>query len=197
MTEQRAGDVEPHVYIREIGGPGEAFHKVILTSDTGDHVTVHTTNGTYEFDRDEVVEVAHRYLVSFGSVYRYEPHPVLGYWPELGQDAVLEVFADSDLDARKATIDLIGSAWCAVYGPTNPPGWEALNLGTLEAAVEDPKPKSWTVGCQVTLNADGSLELHLEDVEGDLTEAGAPRALVAGFGERTQFYDPDIQWVKR
>jgi hypothetical protein len=195
MTEQRAGDVEPHVYIREIGGPGEAFHKVILTSDTGDHVTVHTTNGTYEFDRDEVVEVAHRYLVSFGSVYRYEPHPVLGYWPELGEDAVLWVYATDKDDARTKVFSLIGKEWCAIYGPTDPPGWKVLNLGSLEAAVQDPRPTSWTCGVQFTINADGTMELDLGDAPGLLGDDGCPLSVLNLLEEKLDYMTSTVGWV--
>jgi hypothetical protein len=136
------------------------------------------------------------FMVSFGSMYHTEPHPTLGFWPELG-DGVLTVEADDRFAARSLIFDLIGKAWCAIYGPDDPPSWGPANLGPLLDALDDPHPTSWTVGCQVTLNADGTLELHMEDVEGDLGEAGAPRGLVTDLGMRLQFYDPDIQWVKR
>ena len=144
--------------------------------------------------RGQVVEV---YLVSFGTDYKREPHPVLGYWPELGEDAVLEVYAANDYDARVKVFELIDRNWCALYGPTNPPGWDALNLGSLEAAVKDPKPTSWTVGAQVTLNADGTVELHMEDVTVDLTEEGAPPTLVRTLDEILEHSRPEIVWADR
>jgi hypothetical protein len=137
------------------------------------------------------------YLVSFGSVYKRAPHPVLGYWPELGEDAVLEVQAKTDSAAREITHRLIGSAWCAIYGPTDPPGWEVLNLGSLEAAVQDPKPTSWTVGVQFTANADGTYELHVEDAADDLAFEGAPPSIVKALSDLTDYNEPEISWVVR
>lgn len=138
-----------------------------------------------------------RYLVSFGGEYKRTAHPVLGFWPELGQDAVLEVWAYDKNEAREATFGMIDKHWCAIYGPTDPPGWEVLNLGLLADAVNDPKPTCWTVGVQMTLNADGTLELHLEDATGDLAAEEAPPDLVRDLDERLEFWSPTVGWGKR
>lgn len=137
------------------------------------------------------------YLVSFGGQYKHTPHAVLGYWPELGEDAVLEVQARDVTEARAITHNLIGPAWCAIYGPTDPPGWDYKNLGSLEAAVAEPRDSSWTVGVQLTVNADGTLELHVEDVTADLYAEGAPVAVVEAFDEITDRNRPSVRWVPR
>ena len=137
------------------------------------------------------------YLVSFGAVYKNAPHPVLGYWPELGDDAVLEVQATSMDEAREKVYALLGAAWCAVYGPTDPPGWEPLNLGSLAVAVADPKATSWTVGVQFTANADGTYELHVEDAADDLAEEGAPHSIVKALSDLTDWNRPEVSWVAR
>lgn len=138
-----------------------------------------------------------RYLVSFGSEYRRKAHPVLGYWPDLGHDKVLEVYATTEAEARELTFALIGREWCWLYGPDNPPGWDAESLGLLADAVNDPKPTCWTVGVQMTLNADGTLELHMEDATGDLAAEEAPPDLVRDLDERLEFWSPTIGWGKR
>lgn len=137
------------------------------------------------------------YLVSFGSIYRRHPHPVLGFWPELGDDAVLEVKAKNDLGARARVYELIGSAWCAIYGPTQTLGWDAKNLGSLEDAVAEPRDTSWCVGVSITLNADGTFELNLEDAVGLLSDENAPPALVAALDEKLTYETPMVTWVRR
>ena len=74
------------------------------------------------------------FMVSFGSQYRTEPHPTLGFWPELAE-GVLTVEASDSLAARYFIFDLIGPAWCAIYGPDVPPGWNPPILGSLLDAV--------------------------------------------------------------
>jgi hypothetical protein len=200
--EKRAWDLQLGERYRQIGDLDARFLLVDdLIRGPGDRIEVRNKVGTFVdshgFDRDEVVEVAERYLVSFGSVYKYEPHPVLGYWPELGEDAVLEVWAESELGARTDTYNLIGPAWCAIYGPTEPPGWDYKNLGLLVDAVAEPRHASWTVGVQLTVNADGTLELHLGDVPVELDRSGAPAAVIAAFDEVLSHSRPSVRWVPR
>jgi hypothetical protein len=196
MTEQRAGDLDALIAIREIGSLDEEFHEVIGVDQRPDRVTVRVRGGdTYEFDIDEVVEVAERYLVSFGGALRYEPHPVLGYWPELGEDAVLWVYATDKDDARTKVFSLIGKEWCAIYGPTDPPGWKVLNLGSLEAAVQDPRPTSWTCGVQFTINADGTMELDLGDAPGLLGDDGCPLSVLNLLEEKLDYMTSTVGWV--
>lgn len=149
--------------------------------------------GTDHHDSDTM----ETYLVSFGSDYKRIAHSVLGYWPELGQDAVLEVHATSKDEARDLTFALIGKEWCAIYGPTDPPGWEVLNLGSLADAVADPMPTDWTVGASVTVYAADKIDLNIEDIIGDLERDGAPPALTAGLSETLEFWRPVVSWVKR
>jgi len=137
------------------------------------------------------------YLVSFGSDYKRKPHPVLGYWPLLGDDAVLSVEADDKGEAREKVHALIGPAWCAIYGPTDSPGWDYRYLGSLYAAVKDPKPKDWTVGVSVTVDTDGKLTLNLEDLTLDLTSEGAALSVIADLEDRMTFWQPSVVWVKR
>lgn len=136
------------------------------------------------------------FMVSFGSMYRSEPHPTLGWWPELGE-GVLTIEADDETDARRKAHDAIGPAWCWLYSEDEPPSWSPPNLGSLLDAVAEPHPTSWTVGIQLTLNADGSLELHMEDAADDLANEGAPQSLVVPLDEQMIYASPKVTWVKR
>jgi hypothetical protein len=195
---KKAIDVRVHDWVRGDNGFGDdQFHRVHGKVVVFDKVTFRTDAGMTTFGADDDITVAERYLVSFGGVYKHEPHPVLGYWPELGEDAVLEVWAESELGARTDTYNLIGPAWCAIYGPTDPPGWDYKNLGLLVDAVAEPRHASWTVGVQLTVNADGTLELHVEDVTADLKDEGAPASVIEAFDEVLTHNRASVHWVPR
>lgn len=136
------------------------------------------------------------FMVSFGAQYRTEAHPVLGWWPELA-DGVLTVEAEDRLTARESAHQHLGPAWCAIYSEDEPPGWAAPDLGPLVAAVLDPHPTCWTVGIQLTLNMDGTLELHMEDAAADLALDGAPPAATARLDRLLDDFVPSVRWGKR
>lgn len=117
------------------------------------------------------------YLVSFGSDYKRQAHPVLGFKPELGENAVLSLQAETSYAARLKVFELIGEQWCGLYGPESPPGWDYEVLTTLEDAVANPGPKEWVCGVQVIVGMDGSLELRLDDLDTELGEEQAPADL--------------------
>ena len=203
MKERRARDLVVGDKFREIGALDDEFHEVTYVEHRGDGVIVAvlTENGESDvdwpyLDGDEVVEVLQTFMVSFGSMYRTEAHPVLGFWPELA-DGVLTVEADDEANARQKIHEAIGAAWCWLYTPEHPPSWGPPDLGPLWAAVADPHPTSWTVGCSVTVNADGTLELNLEDVPGDLIEEGAPLSLVTRITDLMTVFQPSVRWGKR
>ena len=203
MKEKRARDLVVGDKFREVGALDDEFHEVTYVEHRGDGVivAVPTENGESDvdwpyLDGDEVVEVLQTFMVSFGSMYRTEPHPVLGFWPELA-DGVLTVEADSGADAREKVHAAIGPAWCALYREEEPPGWDAPDLGPLWAAVADPHPTSWTVGIQLTLNVDGTYELHMEDAAADLALEDAPPALTAQLDKLLDDFVPSVRWGKR
>lgn len=139
-----------------------------------------------------------KFMVSFGSMYRTEPHPTLGFWPDLAE-GVLTVEAEDYHAAREAVHSLIGKEWCAVYGPDDPPGWGPPDLGPLKYAVlsEQARPSSWTVGVQLTLNADGTAELDLGDAPSLLDEEGAPPSVWGGLAETLTLNRPVLDWAPR
>jgi len=203
MKEKRARDLVVGDKFREVGALDDEFHEVTYVEHRGDGVivAVPTENGESDvdwpyLDGDEVVEVLQTFMVSFGSMYRTKAHPVLGFWPELAE-GVLTVEAEDTYEARDKTHALIGPAWCAVYDRDDPPGWHPPDLGPLADAVADPHPTSWTVGIQLTLNANGTYELHMEDAAADLALEDAPPALTAQLDKLLDDFVPSVRWGKR
>jgi hypothetical protein len=138
-----------------------------------------------------------KFKITFGQKYRREPHPTLGYWPEL-VDGWLTVEAEDEMAARDQIASLIGPAYAFLYEETDYLQYNTAGcLGTLEDAVAEPRDTSWCVGVSVTLNADGSLELNLEDAVGALSDEGAPYSLVAALDERLTYEEPVVTWARR
>lgn len=55
-----------------------------------------------------------RYYLTFGSRYKHEEHPVLGYFPDLA-DGYITIEAEDYTQAREKVFEVIGQSWAFLY----------------------------------------------------------------------------------
>lgn len=133
------------------------------------------------------------FRITFGQKYRSEPHGTLGMVPEL-PDGWATIEGSNQIEVRETIRALIDSEYAFLYEPGDL-GYPTLDvyekgsLGSLESLVayaslvaeQEAVAIDLTFGVQVSLDPNGWLDLHLDDLTTEMKAAGVAAEIVEKF----------------
>lgn len=79
------------------------------------------------------VDTPRRYYVSFGVQYPREPHPRTSL---AHRDGVIEIQAETEMEARLLAISVLGRHWSNIYDDSDVP-WSYFPLGIIGHVVRE------------------------------------------------------------